>query len=129
MTWLSKVGTVLAKIVGFISGLTPLIGNTFGGQAAAVTTQVGTSLDQALGVIQVAEAMFAATGAAKTGPQKLQAATPFISKLLLATETLAHAKIQDAAKFNAAAEGITSALADLLNSLDPNSLQTHTSGS
>lgn len=128
MTWLIKAGQTLLKVVGFISGLTPLIGRTLPGEAGQEISQIGATVDQAFSVIQVAEAMFAATGAEKTGPQKLAAASPFIGKLLLSSETLLHAKIADQTKFNAAVTQITSSLSDLLNSLDANSLDTHQVG-
>jgi hypothetical protein len=127
MTWLAKAGTVLTHILGLITGFTPLIGQTFGSKAGHVAQVAGDKVTDLVGVITTAEAMIEAVKepGVKSGPQKLKAAVPFVAKILLSSEALAGAKIRDEKAFNAAVTGITSNLADLLNSLEADSLHTH----
>lgn len=114
MSFLKKLGTVVLKIVGIASGLLPAIQGAIP-QTATVQT-VEDKLNKAFGVIVTAEQMFAATGTAKTGSDKLKAATPFVAALVQNVELLSGKKPKDDALFQDAVTRMTSAMADVLNS-------------
>jgi hypothetical protein len=124
MTWLSKVGSVLAKLLGFVSGLTPLVGPAFGQQAQQAVAKAASELTNLRDVIVTVETAFQAAGLQKSGPQKLKAAVPFFSKIINQSEAFAGIKIADQEKYAAAITGIASSFADLLNSFHPDSAQT-----
>ncbi len=124
MTWLSKVGAVLARILGFVSGVAPLIAPSFGQQAGSVATKTVSELTQFRDIIVTAETMFQAAGQQKSGPLKLKAAAPFFGKIITQSEAFAGLKIANQDKYNQAILNITSAFADLLNTFDPNSAKT-----
>ena len=118
MTWLKKIGTVVLKIIGIATGVLPLISQA-GLVPQSTATSVADRLTSALNAIVTAEQMFtAANGAdAKTGSQKLAAATPYVTTLVQDAIALLpnNPKLKDSAKFEAACTAITSALADALN--------------
>lgn len=127
MSFLSKFGSVLAKIAvvatDVATGL-PLFSVLFpqSGLTTANATKVESDITEVVGVITTAEGMITAISApgAKTGPQKLAAAAPFVDKIFqqwLASGILGATKIKDQTKWNAAVTAITSGFADLLNAL------------
>jgi len=116
MTFLTKLGTIVLKIVGIASGMLPLIAPALGTKDSAIASTVADKLNQALGVISTSEQVFASAGTAKAGSAKLQAATPFIAALIQNTDTLIGKKPKDEAEFTTACTALTSALADVMNS-------------
>ena len=126
MTWLKKAGLVLGRVLGFVTGLAPLVGPAFGEKAGAAAGSVGSEVSNIVNVIATIEGAFTAVNGptTQTGPQKLKAASPFVAKIIMSTDALAGAKVKDEAKFNTAVTAITGAFADLLNSLDENSMKT-----
>ena len=124
LTFLKKLGQVLVKAVGIITGVEPLIAPYLGSAAAPAVTAVNdlTAIGQ---VVVQAEALFQPTaGTAQTGTQKLAAATPLVANIIKTSELVSGKKIADEAGFTAACEKITSAVADLLNSLDESGVKT-----
>lgn len=128
MSFLKKLGAVVLKIVGIETGLLPLIqsgiqvavpGNT---SAGAVVAKVDSEFQKVVSVITTAEQMFTAASGpdAKTGADKLKAATPFVAGLIQQSEIMVGKKVKDSAKFETAVTAITSAFADLLNSVEAN---------
>lgn len=114
MTFLKKLGSIVFKIVGIWSGIAPILQSAT--PAGSIASTVEDKLGKAFGVIITAEQMFAATGGASTGSEKLKAATPFVAQLIQSTDLLIGKKPKDEVKFEAAATALTSALADILNS-------------
>lgn len=119
MTFLKKFGVVVQKIataasqfIPLLAVFTPLIPAAEQPTVARVTDK----LDQAITVLVTAEQMFAAAGVAKSGSDKLKAATPFIAALLKNSELLAGKSVQNEQLFETASSQLTSALADVLNS-------------
>ena len=113
MSFLKKFGTVLLRIVGIVAGIAPVLE-----QSLPQSTPVIDKLTQIGNMVLTAEGMFAALGLGKTGADKLRAATPFVAQIIQASELLAGKKIKNEALFTAACAGITSNMADLLNSLE-----------
>lgn len=121
MTWLKKIGTVVLKIIGIASGLLPLVAPavqtaTGGSSTAAAITDRLTSAFSA--VITAEQMLTAANGAdAKTGSQKLAAASPFVGALVqdVLKQLTSKAAPKDPQKLETAITTITGALADALN--------------
>lgn len=117
MTFLKKLGMIVLKIVGIVSGELPLLQSVL---PAKVGSEVATGmdkLDSALGVVTTAEQMFTAVSQASgQGSAKLTAATPFIAALLQQTTTLTGKTPKNAALFQSGCASITSGLADVMNS-------------
>jgi len=117
MTFLQKLGSIVTRIVGIVTGVMPLIAPALPAAASKVATTVEDKLNSALNVCVTAEQMFTAAGTGgKTGSAKLAAATPFVSQLIQQTDLLTGKKPKYEVKFTTACTQITSALADVLNS-------------
>lgn len=123
MTFLKKLGTALAEGIALATGMWPLVSKFFGAGTAASQTAstVVNDLSAVGGIVVQAEAMFQGAG---TGPQKLAAATPLVANVIKTSELVSGHKIANEAAFTQACQEITSAVADLLNSLDSGSIQT-----
>lgn len=128
-SFLKKLGQVLAKgiaIAADVAGLFPLVQPFLGssataskaGQIVQTATNDLTSIGQ---TVVTAEALIQAPN---SGSQKLAAAAPLVEQILKTSELVSGKHIANEAAFSAAAQKITSGVADLLNSLDQNAVKT-----
>ena len=117
MSWLKNIGLIALKVVGIWTGFAPLVPSI--GRTAPLGQTSVDGLGRILNLIVTVEQVFAAAfgGDAKTGPQKLTAATPFVAQIIQQSELLAGRKIKDEVKFTKAVTAITSGFADVLNSV------------
>lgn len=115
MTFLKKFGTVLLKIIGVAIGIAPILE-----QSVPQVTPVVDKLNQIGNTILMVEGMFTAAFGpdAKLGSDKLRATVPYVAQIIQASELLSGKKIKNEALFTQACIGITSSMADLLNSLE-----------
>lgn len=115
MTWLTKFGSVVLKIVGIATGMMPLIKNAVPQSPGAIVIE--DKLEAGFNVIATAEQMFTAAAApgVSTGSQKLKAATPFIAGLVQNLPHFTGKKPKDEAAFEAHVANLTSAMADIFN--------------
>lgn len=119
MGWLSKVAHTALKIFGIATGFIPLLQGAVQGTSAAVTVQqITDDLTKIQGCIVTVETVFAALGGQQTGADKLKAAVPLVAQVIQQSEIMIGKKVKDEAKFTLAVTGITSNMADLLNSLE-----------
>lgn len=123
MTFLKKLGSVLAQGIALATGMWPLVSRFFGAGTAAsnTATTVVNDLTQIGQVVVQAEAMFQTAG---SGASKLAAAAPLVANVIKTSELVSGHKIANETLFTQACQEITSAVADLLNSLDSGSVQT-----
>jgi hypothetical protein len=130
-SFLKKFGSValqVGKIAGRVSGVlnTPIVQGLeqqfLPADIAGKVIAVENELVQFTDVIQDIEVI----GQALTlpGTEKLKAATPLITQVVLQSDLLLKHKIHDQALFSKAMEGYAQATADLLNSLDESGVQT-----
>lgn len=124
MTFLKKLGQILANIAGIAVGIGPIITPFLGsGKAAAVA---GTAINDltAIGsmVAQIETAANAVTG--MTGAQKLAAAIPLVGNIIKTSELVVGKKIANEALFTQAVQEYTQATVDLLNSIDSSEAKT-----
>lgn len=117
MTFLKKLGTILANAAGIALGIGPLIKPFLGSGAAASYVQTVTSDLTAISQIVITtEALLQTPG---SGAAKLAAATPLVIQILKTSEALSGKTIANEDLFKAGAEKITSGMADVLNSIHP----------
>jgi len=119
MTFLSKLGKVLATIVNIASvaaGVGPILQGFLGSKASAV---VGTAVNDLTAIGQTvlsAETIIQTPG---SGATKLAAATPLVAQIIQTSELVAGHKIANEALFIQGSQKITSGVADVLNALHP----------
>lgn len=118
MSLLKKIGLYAVKIVGIAAGLLPLVQSATGSNPTAAAVE--DKLSKAFDVVATAEQMFTAAFGpdSKTGPDKLKAAVPFVSALILQTDALTGKHPKNEAAFADAVTRVTSALADVYNSFE-----------
>jgi hypothetical protein len=120
MTFLSKLGTFLAKGIAVISGVWPLVSGLFGSKAQTTGTTVVNDLTQIGQVVVQAEALIQGSG---TGAAKLAAAAPLVANIVKTSELVSGHKIANETLFIQGCSNITSAVAQILNSLSADNVQ------
>lgn len=124
MTFLKKLGTILANIAGVAVGIGPIIMPFLGsGKSAQVTgTAVNDLTSIGSTIVQIETAFAAVPGS--TGAQKLAASIPLIGNIIKTSEMVVGKKIANEAMFTQAVKEYAQATVDLLNSLDQESAKT-----
>jgi hypothetical protein len=122
MNWLKKFGQIALKVGAAYLGFEPLAASLLGASAPQNKT-VGTVVNDLTKIgqaVTTVETVFAAISdpTAKTGSQKLTAASALVSQIVQSSEMISGKKIKDEAAFTAAVQKITGGVADLLNSLE-----------
>lgn len=122
-TFLGKLGKALAEGIAVFTGLEPLIAPFFGSntKAASTVTTVANDLTAVGQVVVQAEALIQGSG---TGATKLTAATPLVVNIVKTSELVAHKTIQNETLFIQGCTDLTNAVAEILNALSPNSVNT-----
>lgn len=123
VTFLSKLGSVLAKGLAVFTGVWPLVSPYFGSNTKiqqAVSTGVNdlTAIGQ---IVVQAEAIIQTPG---SGAQKLAAAAPLVANVIKTSEMISGHQIANEKQFIQGCTDLTSAVAEILNSLSPNSVNT-----
>jgi hypothetical protein len=125
MTFLKKLGQILATVFsGFLSAA-PIVGPLLTGflgsnaKAASTVTTIINDLTSIGQVVVQTEAILQGDG---NGAQKLAAATPLVANIVQTSELVSGHKIVNEALFIAGCQKITSGVADVLNSLDSSKL-------
>lgn len=116
MGWLKNFGRAVLTGVKIASGYAPLVGG-FVPAGGGVARGVDTFLRISQMIFQT-EAMFANMSGTTSGAEKLRLTAPLISQVILQSDAMIGKKVKDQAKFNAAVLAITSATADLWNSVE-----------
>lgn len=122
MTFLSKLGTYLAKGIALATGIWPLVSNMFGSNVKAqnVGTQIINDLTSIGQVVVQAEALIQVKG---SGAQKLAAAAPLVANIVKTSELVSGHKIANETLFIQGCTDLTNAVAEILNSLDSGAVQ------
>ena len=123
MTFLKKLGSILAQGIALATGVWPLVSGLFGSNTKAqqVGTQVVNDLTSIGQVVVQAEALIQTPG---SGAAKLQAAAPLVANIVKTSELVSGHKIANEALFIQGCTDLTNAVAEILNSLSSSSLQT-----
>lgn len=121
MSFLKKLGMILAKGVEVIIGLEPIIAQIYPG-AMGATSIVVSELTQMEQIIVNIETIGVALGTA--GPDKLKMAAPLVAQVLLKSYALTNHSIADPVLFQQATVEFAQATVDFLNSLKADNIQT-----
>lgn len=125
-----KVVTFLSKLGGILSSINPIFAIVSGALAAfipgakakSVIETVQSDFAAALGVIANAEAMGQALNL--PGPQKLQAASGPMAKIILQSAGFAGLKIANPVLFQQGATKVADGMADCWNAVHPDEVST-----
>lgn len=124
MTFLKKLGQVLAQGIAVVTGIWPLVAPFFGSKTQQAGNAVSTVVNDLTNIAQVitsAEAMNQTPG---SGVDKLRGASPLVYNILVTSEAFAGHKVADPPAAQQAATELTSALADFMNALSPDGIKT-----
>lgn len=116
MTFLKKLGTILANLAGVAVGIGPIIAPFLG--SGKVAAGVNTGINDLNAVASVVLQMETALQG-KTGADKLAAAIPLVGNIIKTSELVSGKKIANEALFTQAIQEYTQATVDLLNSIHP----------
>lgn len=111
------MGAFLAKGIAILAGVGPLIQPLFGsasGKASQVVSTISQDLTAIGQVVVTAEALIQTAG---SGAAKLAAAAPLVTNIVKTSELVSGHKIKDEALFLQGCTNLTSAVAQILNSL------------
>ena len=117
MSWLKKVGEVIAKGAALATGLSPLVDPFFDNKKEdkdKVFGKITDSLVEIQSVITTVEAIGQLTGL--KGEDKLKAAAPMIASIL-ESKLVAGRKIEDKVLFASGASTVADGMVKILNSL------------
>lgn len=115
--FLGKVGTVIAGILGIVTGFGPplvaLSGNKNG--VTAVVDRVQSELQQVEGIVTTLQVVGEVQG--MNGEQKLAAATPLVAQVILQSSALAGRKVEQPDLFKAGCASIADGWVKIMQSL------------
>lgn len=123
MKFLTKIGQIINRALQIVGVLQPII-SVESPQAGKVVQTVSADLVDVAGVITNVEAFGQALGI--KGPDKLKAAVGPVAQIILQSTLLANHKIAQPDLFTQGATKISDGMADVLNSLNPDGIQTTT---
>lgn len=115
MKFLTRIGAIILKGIEIYAGFAPIIQTAFPGFQDKVQVLSNDLVEIANIIVQV-ESFGQAL--AIPGPQKLIAATPAVSQIILRSAILANHSIADPILFKQGCTKIADGMADVLNSLD-----------
>lgn len=119
MTFLKKLGSILANVAGVALGIGPIIAPFLGSGKVQQAVTTGTNDLTAIAqlVLQIETAFAAVPGS--TGAQKLAAVIPLVGNVLSTSELVAGKKIGNVDLYNKAISEYAQATVDLLNAIHP----------
>lgn len=122
MTFLKRLGSVLARVISIATGIGPLVLPFIGsGKAAQIGGAVINDLTAIGQTIIQAEAMIQTPG---SGAAKLAAASPLVASIIRTSQMLDGKKIANEALFIEGCQDITSGMAKVLNAIHPDEVKT-----
>ena len=129
MTFLSKLGKVMqiaGKVVAAYVGFAPLISAAIPGtKDDAFISRTISPLQKIAGIIVQVEAMAQTLTTPLPGTEKLKMATPVVAQILL-SDLVAGRKISNPELFKQGAASVASGIADVLNSIKDDQVETET---
>jgi hypothetical protein len=123
MTFLKKLGIILAQAGAFATGLTPLIQPLLGSGATKVVQIAGAITDTLTQVGSVVVQMETALQG-KEGAEKFRAAVALVGPIIRTSQLVSGKKIADEALLQKGIEEITQGVVDVLNSISQESVKT-----
>lgn len=121
MKFLTKFGQIINRALQIAGIFSPIVSTT-APQSTGIVQTVSTDLAEVAGVITNVEAFGQALSL--KGPDKLKAAVGPVSQIILQSSLLANHKIALPDLFTQGSTKIADGMADVLNSLNPEGIQT-----
>src|SRR5713101_5351140 len=115
MTFLKKLGQILANVVGIAVGIGPLVKPFLGSGKAA--TYVSTGINDLTSIGQIVIQIETALQGPNRGPERLAAILPLISNIVKTSEMVAGKKIAEDTLFTKGCQEIGQGVVDILNSI------------
>jgi hypothetical protein len=123
LSFLAKIGQVLATVGATALGIGPLVAPLFGSRAGAVAQGITVGVNDltAIGtvIVQIETAL-----QGKTGADKFAAAVALVGPIITTSQLVSGKKIADAALFQKGVNEVTQGLVDVLNALHADSVKT-----
>jgi hypothetical protein len=119
MTFLKRLGMIVAQGLGVAAGITPLIAPFLGSKANQVVSTAVNDLSAIGELVVQAEALLQGDG---NGAEKLARAAPLVATLVRTSELVSGHHIENEAAFTKGCADLTSAVAEILNSLSSHGL-------
>jgi len=115
MTFLKKLGMIIAKIGMIAAGIGPIAAQAFPEEASQIG-KVTDTLTLATQVVVNIEGISAALESPMSGEDKLRAASALVSNIVLQSDLMTGGKIHDTALFTKGTTELTQGIVDILNS-------------
>lgn len=123
MGFLKKLGGVLAKGIGYVTGFGPLVASSIpGDKDDAIIGKVTDSLNEVAGIVVTVQAVGETLGT--DGPEKLKAATPLIANIVVRSALVAGRPIENQALFLEGCTDLTNAVYKILESQKADEVKT-----
>lgn len=117
VTFLSKLGKALAEGIAVLTGLGPVIQPLLGSASTAAGTVENTVINDLTSVGQVVVQVEALMQTPGSGATKLAAAAPLVAQIIKTSQLVSGKGIANQALFTQGCVDLTSAVAEILNSL------------
>lgn len=115
MSFLKKLGTILANAAGIAIGIGPLIKPFLGAGAPIADTAIN-DLTQVAQIVTMVEAVVQTPG---SGAAKLQAATPLVLQVLKSSQAFSGKKIANEALAEKGAADVVTGIVEFMNAIHP----------
>lgn len=115
MTFLKKLGAILANVAGIAVGIGPIIKPFLGSAASAVDTGVN-DLTQISQIVTMVEAVVQTPG---SGAAKLAAATPLVLQIMKTSQAFSGKKIANEALAEKGAADVVTGIVEFMNAIHP----------
>lgn len=110
MKFLTKLGQIIAKITGILTGISSLVP-----QYDNETGKIKDTMNAIAAIVMNVEVFGQILGT--PGADKLKAASPLVAQIILQSNMLIGKKINDKVLFAVGVEKLTAGMADILNSI------------
>lgn len=120
MTFLKKLGSAILKGTAIVAGLAPMFVTS--DKSGAVVNTISADLAQIGLVISSMEAVGQSLNL--KGPEKLTAAAPQVAQVILQSAMMVGKKVHDEVLFASGSKKFADGMADILNSLHENGVET-----
>lgn len=115
LTFLKKLGTILARVEGAAESLWPFLRGLFGsGKAGGVAEKVYNDFEAIANLVVMIEAAYPGDG---TGAQKLQALVPLVANVIKTSELISGKTIAQNDLFIKGCTEVAQGVVDVLNSI------------
>lgn len=121
MSFLKKLGQILATVTATAVGIGPIITPLFGSGAGKVGAGIATVVNDLTAIASlIVQVEVALQG--KTGPEKFQAALNLVGPVIRTSQLVAGKKIADEALLQKGIQEVTQGVVDILNSIHQESV-------